>query len=156
MELKCATMKCSDNHKMSLKLNKPYRTAFWNNGKKSRLCVNRINKKWTLRSNKYVYTIHVISVWFFYQNILYFLSLLSFLIVVWRTLWWRGLRHCTTSWKVVGSIPVGVIENFHWHNSSGRTMALGSTQPLTEKSTRNINWGLKVCRFPWNMGASTS
>jgi len=32
---------------------------------------------------------------------------------------------------------------FHWHNSSGRTMALGSTQPLTEMSTRNISWGLK-------------
>jgi hypothetical protein len=30
---------------------------------------------------------------------------------------------------------------FHWHNPSGRTMALGSTQPLTEMSTRNISWG---------------
>jgi hypothetical protein len=27
---------------------------------------------------------------------------------------------------------------------SGRTMALGSTQPLTEMSTRNISWGVKV------------
>ena len=27
--------------------------------------------------------------------------------------------------------------NFHWHNPSGRTMALGLTQPLTEMSTRN-------------------
>jgi len=26
-------------------------------------------------------------------------------------------------------------------NPSGRTMALGSTQPLTEMSTRNISWG---------------
>jgi hypothetical protein len=25
--------------------------------------------------------------------------------------------------------------------SSGRTMALGLTQPLTEMSTRNISWG---------------
>jgi hypothetical protein len=27
------------------------------------------------------------------------------------------------------------------HNPSGRSMALGSTQPLTEMSTRNISWG---------------
>ena len=29
----------------------------------------------------------------------------------------------------------------HLRNSSGRTMALGLTQPLTEMSTRNISWG---------------
>jgi len=28
-----------------------------------------------------------------------------------------------------------------FHNPSGRTMALGLTQPLTEMSTRNIYWG---------------
>jgi hypothetical protein len=28
--------------------------------------------------------------------------------------------------------------NFHWHNPSGRTVALGSTQPLTEMGIRNI------------------
>jgi hypothetical protein len=33
---------------------------------------------------------------------------------------------------------------FHRHNPSGRTMALGSTQPLTEMSTRNISWGVKA------------
>jgi hypothetical protein len=33
---------------------------------------------------------------------------------------------------------------FHWPNPSGRTMALGSTQPLTEMSTRNISWGVKA------------
>jgi hypothetical protein len=32
----------------------------------------------------------------------------------------------------------------HWHNSFGRTVALGSTQPLTELSTRNISWGVKA------------
>jgi len=32
---------------------------------------------------------------------------------------------------------------FHWHNPSGRTMALGLTQPLTEMTTRNISWGVK-------------
>ena len=31
--------------------------------------------------------------------------------------WWRSwLGHCTTSQKVVGSIPDGVIGIFHWHN----------------------------------------
>jgi hypothetical protein len=30
-----------------------------------------------------------------------------------------------------GSIPDGVIGSFRWHNPSGRTMALGLTQPLT-------------------------
>ena len=55
---------------------------------------------------------------------------------------WRSwLRHCATSHKVAGSIPDGVIGIFHWHNPSGRTMALGSTQPLTEMSTGNISWG---------------
>ena len=40
------------------------------------------------------------------------------------------LRHCTTSRKVVGSIPDGIIGIFHWHNPSGRTVALGSTQTV--------------------------
>jgi len=34
-----------------------------------------------------------------------------------------------------------VIAIFRWHNPSGCTMALGSTQPLTEMSTGNITWG---------------
>jgi len=51
-------------------------------------------------------------------------------------------RHCATSRKVAGSIPGGVIGVFHKHNRSGRTMALVSTQPLTEMSTRNIFWGV--------------
>jgi hypothetical protein len=43
---------------------------------------------------------------------------------------WRSwLRHCATFRKVAGSI------------SSGRTMALGSTQPLTEMNTSIISWG---------------
>jgi len=57
------------------------------------------------------------------------------------TRWRTWLRHCTTSRKVAGSIPDHVIGIFHWHNPSGRTMALGSSQPLTEMSTRNISWG---------------
>jgi hypothetical protein len=54
------------------------------------------------------------------------------------------LRHCATNRGVAGSIADGVIGIFHWYNPSGRTMALGLTQPLTEKSTRNISWGKGV------------
>ena len=58
--------------------------------------------------------------------------------------WWRSwLRHCATSRKVAGSIPHGGNGLFHGHNPSGRTVALGLTQPLTEMSIRNISWGVK-------------
>jgi len=53
----------------------------------------------------------------------------------------QWLRRCATNQKVAGSIPDGLIEIFHWHNPSDRTMALGSTQPVTEMSTRSISWG---------------
>ena len=33
---------------------------------------------------------------------------------------------------------------FFIDNPSGRTVALGLTQPLTEMSTRNISWGVKA------------
>ena len=33
------------------------------------------------------------------------------------------------------------MEIIYWLNPSGRTMALGSTQPLTEMNTRNVSWG---------------
>jgi len=60
---------------------------------------------------------------------------------------WRiWLRHCATSRKVAGSVPDGVNGIFQWHNYSGRTMALGPTQPLTEMSTKNISLGGKGCR----------
>jgi hypothetical protein len=53
----------------------------------------------------------------------------------------QWLRHCATNRKVAGSISDGVTGSFHWYNPSGRTMALVSTRPLTEMSTRNISWG---------------
>jgi hypothetical protein len=89
------------------------------------------------------------------------------LILIGVRCWWRSwLRHCATSRKVVGSIPDGVIGISHWNIPSGRTMSLGSTQPLTEISTRNIFWGKGgrcvadnlttfMCRLSWNLGAST-
>jgi hypothetical protein len=33
---------------------------------------------------------------------------------------------------------------FHWLNPFGHAMALGSTQSLTEMSTRDISWGVKA------------
>ena len=83
-----------------------------------------------------------------------------------RALYW-GMRwqwrHYATSRKVAGSIPDVFIETFHWHNPSSRTMALRSTQPLTEGSTRNISERWK-CRadnlttflrqLSWNLGTS--
>ena len=53
----------------------------------------------------------------------------------------QWLRCCATNRKIAGSIPDGVVGIFHCHNPSDRTMALGSTQPLTEMSTRSISWG---------------
>ena len=53
--------------------------------------------------------------------------------------WW--LRHYATNRQVTGSILDGVIGIFQWHNPTSHTMALGSTQPLTEMSTRCISWG---------------
>ena len=49
----------------------------------------------------------------------------------------QWLRRRATNRKVAGSIPAGVTGIY----PSDRTMALGSTQPLTEMSTRSINWG---------------
>jgi hypothetical protein len=43
--------------------------------------------------------------------------------------------------QFAGSIPDEVIEFFNLPNPSSRTMALGSTQPLTEVSSRNIPGG---------------
>jgi hypothetical protein len=53
----------------------------------------------------------------------------------------QWLRCCATNRKVAGSIPDDVVGIFHWHNPSDRTMALGSTQPLKEMSTRSISCG---------------
>jgi hypothetical protein len=81
---------------------------------------------------------------------------------------WPYRRHCATSREVAGSIPDGDIGIYHWHNPSGRTMFLGSTQPLTQMSTRDICWAYMrpvrradnlttfTCQMSRNVGASTS
>jgi hypothetical protein len=60
------------------------------------------------------------------------------------TRWRSWLRNCATNQQVAGSIPNGTIGFFHWRNPVGRPLALGSTQPLTEMSTRNISWGVNA------------
>jgi hypothetical protein len=62
--------------------------------------------------------------------------------------WYNGgirycswLSHYATRRKVAGSIPDEVIEIFNRPNPSSRTMALGSTQPLTKMNTRNLPKG---------------
>jgi hypothetical protein len=69
-----------------------------------------------------------------WTKFLYLLYMLGTAVAQW-------LRCFCTNRKVAGSIPDGVIGIFHWHNPSDRTMALGSTQPLTEMSTRIISCG---------------
>jgi len=56
---------------------------------------------------------------------------------------WKVWDHGDTVAKVLcykfeGRWFIGI---FHWHNPSNHTLALGSTQPLTEMSTRSISWG---------------
>jgi len=60
----------------------------------------------------------------------------KFLLRTWSAwcAWWRSwLRHCATSRNVAGSIPDGVTVTFHWHNPSGRTVALRGRLTLEQK-----------------------
>jgi hypothetical protein len=52
---------------------------------------------------------------------------------------WDWLRFCATNQKVADSIPDGFMEFFIDINPSDHTVALGSTQPLTEMSTESIS-----------------
>ena len=82
----------------------------------------------------------------------------------WGTRWRSYLRLCATSRKVAGSISDIVIGLF----PSGRPMNLGSTQPLTQISNRNISrWVMRpvrragnratfMCRLSWILEASSS
>jgi hypothetical protein len=44
-------------------------------------------------------------------------------------------------WKIAGSIPDNATGFFNLPNPSSRTISLGSTQPLTEMSIRNLPGG---------------
>jgi hypothetical protein len=58
-------------------------------------------------------------------------------IVFTKTHYWTTFWGCL----VAGSFPDEVIGILNWPNPSSRIMALGSTQPLTEMSTRNVPGG---------------
>ena len=73
-----------------------------------------------------------------------FMYSMNHLSIVGGTRWHSWLKNCATSRKVAGSISDGINGIFHSDNPSGRTMAMGLTQPLTEMSTRNISWGVKA------------
>ena len=60
-------------------------------------------------------------------------------IFLWGTRWHSWLRHCATSRKVAGTIPHVVVGIFYLLNPFGHTMALGSSQPVTEMSTRRTS-----------------
>ena len=53
----------------------------------------------------------------------------------------QWLRFCVTNRKVAGSIPAGVSAFFVDVKSIRSHLALESTQPLIEMSTRSISWG---------------
>jgi hypothetical protein len=53
----------------------------------------------------------------------------------------KGEGHYATSRKVACSIPHEVIGFFNLANPCSRTVALGSTQLLTEMSARNLHGG---------------
>jgi hypothetical protein len=57
------------------------------------------------------------------------------------TRWPSWLKHYATSRKVAGSIPDKVIGFLNWCNPSNRIMALESTKPVTEMSTKNLPGG---------------
>ena len=56
---------------------------------------------------------------------------------------WLNVDTIVTSATMFTNGPTDTII-FHWHNPSGRTVALGSPQPLTEMSTANISRGVKA------------
>jgi hypothetical protein len=62
---------------------------------------------------------------------------IRYIVSIGSTRYRSWLRHYTTSRKVAGSIS-DEVDFFNWPNPSSRTMALGSTQPLTEMSTGNL------------------
>jgi hypothetical protein len=59
---------------------------------------------------------------------------------IWGTRYRSRLGHYAISRKVAGSSS-DEVEFFSSPNPSSRTMALGSAQPLTEMSTRNLPEG---------------
>jgi hypothetical protein len=118
------------------------------------LLVHRVTRRWQVRTSKDGFSRYKqFATWFeemwrlctetletacciHFQRYLPLFTLTTFLIYTYLIL--EGARGGAV---VAGSTPDGVTGIFHWHNPSGRTMALGSTQTVTEMSTRNVSWG---------------
>ena len=78
--------------------------------------------------------------------------LLTLFILYYSSIWWTAVAQCANR-KVAGSISDGVIGIFYWHNTSDRSMVLGSNQPLTEMSTRTFpggkgGWRIRLTTLP--------
>jgi len=84
------------------------------------------------------------SVNFSHHDFIILIQIMQFL-VLWKVRdraadWGTGLQ-------TGGSRVIGI---FHCHNPSGRTMALGSTQPLPEMSTINNSWTVNAAvAYDW-------
>ena len=77
-------------------------------------------------------------------HVLVGINLSFFTFLLWPVRFTNGAHVGAVGWGTAlqaGSIPDCVIGIVHRHNPSRRTMTLGSTQPLTETSTRNISCG---------------
>jgi hypothetical protein len=107
-----------------------------------------------------------LSIWNKYDVLLPPLPLLLLLLILLLLLL---LGHAVA--KLVEALfykPEGRGFDSRWHNPSGRTVAMGLTQPLTEMSTRSMSWESRwpvrrtnnlttfMCRLSWNLGASNS
>jgi hypothetical protein len=82
-----------------------------------------------------VHKVNFLSIYWFHS----FIRLISVIKILPFVYIKRG--HYATSRKVVGSIPDEVIGFFNWPNHSSRTVALGSTPPITEINSRNLPGG---------------
>jgi hypothetical protein len=83
------------------------------------------------RTKEYVLNWHIDTLLMVSTVSLLFVTILPYVILK---------HHCATSRKVAGWIADWVIGIIHWFNPFGRSMALDSTEPLTEVSTRSISW----------------
>jgi hypothetical protein len=113
-----------------------YKSLALNAAKEKPKCRGTLHSKFMQHSELYALRVCKTKTLCAYAIILEFAAGLSMRQCSW-------LRHYITSLKVAGSIPDAVIRFFN-----SRTMSLGSTQPLTEMSTRNLPGGKErpVCK----------
>ena len=61
--------------------------------------------------------------------------------------WCSWLKHCATSWKVVGLIPNGVFGIFHWANFAAAQQPWVWLGPLTEMHNKGVSCGGNCGRY---------